>query len=78
MTKNIGKPCAGKLHARFDEGGPGPLNVIAPSRCGHQKVQKRYQSGPSSLLYPIPRKLARAAYYVMRDQVPFDSDKVFA
>jgi hypothetical protein len=51
MTKNIGKPYSGKLNVRFDEGEPGPLNALAPSRCGHQKVQKRYQPGPSSLLY---------------------------
>ena len=26
----------------------------------------------------VAHKLARASYYVMRDQVPFDSDKLFA
>ena len=27
-VKNIGKPCAGEPHARFDEGGQGETNLL--------------------------------------------------
>ncbi|MFZ3056001.1 MAG: hypothetical protein WA098_04530, partial [Smithella sp.] len=54
--KNIGKPCAGKSQARFDEGG-----LATPIRCGYLGTVRR--KGPkqisqpkeviaSSLLYP--------------------------
>ena len=51
-VKNIGKPCAGKPHARFDEGGLARLTTIVLNRCLHRKDQKWRQLGPSSLLYP--------------------------
>ncbi|MFZ2394995.1 MAG: hypothetical protein WAW09_01790, partial [Smithella sp.] len=55
-VKNIGKPCAGKSHARFDEGG-----LASQPRCGYLGAVRR--KGPkqisqpkeviaSSLLYP--------------------------
>jgi len=28
MKNSIGKPCEGKLHARFDEGGTDNLNIV--------------------------------------------------
>ena len=40
-VKNIGKPCAGKPHARFDEGGQGEtcslLYPLSPGRYRHYK-----------------------------------------
>jgi hypothetical protein len=32
MKNSIGKPCEGKLHARFDEGGTGSLLKITTFR----------------------------------------------
>ncbi|MFH0813739.1 MAG: hypothetical protein V2A69_13020 [Pseudomonadota bacterium] len=54
--KNIGKPCAGKSHARFDEGG-----LASPPWCGYlgtvRRKGRKQISQPkaviaSSLLYP--------------------------
>lgn len=55
-VKNIGKPCAGKSHARFDEGG-----LVMPIRCGYlgtvRRKGRKQISQPkeviaNSLLYP--------------------------
>jgi hypothetical protein len=36
--KNIGKPCAGKLHARFDEGGQArACSLLYPHFLGNQE-----------------------------------------
>jgi len=53
-VKNIGKPCAGKLHARFDEGGH------LPSDGAHLLVTQERQSY-HPLNYLIPRDHPRAA-----------------
>ena len=56
MVKNIGKPCAGKPHARFDEGG-----LASQLWCGYlgtaRRKGRKQTSQPkaviaSSLLYP--------------------------
>ena len=53
MMKNIGKPCAGESHARFDEGGLRPIAVwyIAVVACD-KPLYKDWLAGVSSLLYP--------------------------
>jgi hypothetical protein len=65
--KNIGKPCAGKPHARFDEGAlrkdSARGHVVAA--CGEASFQK----GPettiliSALLYPIVHIVQKANSY---------------
>jgi len=52
-VKNIGKPCAGEPHARFDEGGlKHPYPVFHSSRV-RQTDLKDAEFAVSSLLYPI-------------------------
>ena len=33
MKKSIGKPCEGKLHARFDEGGADCFTIFGKNLC---------------------------------------------
>ncbi len=60
VVKNIGKPCAGKPHARFDEGG-----LARPIRCGYlgavrrkgrKQISQPKEGIASSLLYLIFRR----------------------
>jgi len=41
VVKNIGKPCAGKPHARFDEGGLAKAVTVRPLRHRRRKGWKR-------------------------------------
>jgi hypothetical protein len=55
-AKNIGKPCAGKPHARFDEGGLVKVAMARPFRHRQTKETETDKSSPtvaiaSSLLY---------------------------
>jgi len=56
VVKNIGKPCAGKLHARFDEGGlasqPWCSYLGTARRKGRKQMSSPKADNASSLLYP--------------------------
>ena len=41
MMKNIGKPCAGKLHARFDEGRVAQATCLLYPRCSRSEYPDR-------------------------------------
>ena len=56
-VKNIGKPCAGKSHARFDEGGQEMLTMVRLLRHRQTKGAETDRLGlwkmeSCSLLYP--------------------------
>jgi len=55
-VKNIGKPCAGKSHARFDEGGlasqPWRSYLGTARRKGRKQISSPKADNASSLLYP--------------------------
>jgi len=49
--KNIGKPCAGKPHARFDEGG---LEKAAKARLFRHRQTKGTETDKPNLKLPKP------------------------
>jgi hypothetical protein len=54
-VKDIGKPCAGKPHARFDEGGLEPSMAKLVRHCqtkGADTDRPNLNNRSSSLLYP--------------------------
>jgi hypothetical protein len=46
--KNIGKPCTGKLYARFDEGGQGSLLSTLPEIPGAQRHSRLATGGAAT------------------------------
>ena len=58
MVKNIGKPCAGKSHARIDEGRlmNKPSLMTRSSRVRQGVLKVRTATGFSFLLYPFEIK----------------------
>jgi len=68
-VKNIGKPCAGKPHARFDEGGLVKVAMARPFRHRQTKGTETDKSSPtvaiaSSLLYRMSPSVT---------MIPFDA-----
>jgi len=48
------------------------------SRCKSYYSRKMRKTNAMVAHTALAHKLARAAYYIMRDQVPFDPDKLFS
>lgn len=44
MKNSIGKPCEGKLHARFDEGGTDNPNMLYLHGCNFGRVIRLYST----------------------------------
>ena len=44
MKNSIGKPCEGKLHARFDEGGTDNSNILYLYGCNFDRVIRLYST----------------------------------
>ena len=67
-----------KLYAGFDlHGNNNYLGII--DKQGKKVFKKRLWFSNFMMAHTaLAHKLARAAYFVMRDQVPFDPAKVFA
>ena len=65
--KNIGKPCAGKLHARFDEGGQArACSLLYPAlsalyRLFVKRLFRARQVNVERLLYCVPSRAQRLA-----------------
>jgi hypothetical protein len=53
MKKSIGKPCEGKLHARFDEGGADCFIIFV---MNNSKAIRLYSTMPCTLRKTPPHK----------------------
>jgi hypothetical protein len=63
VVKNIGKPCAGKPQARFDEGGQGETCSLLYLESPYKKVRL------TSILY-TPELIELAKFYILSPELP--------